>query len=46
MAAEHDVAQAQVYNKAKFKMNDRQRLRVVSNYYDAAVSGTIDAGDC
>ncbi len=36
---------AMTYNKAKFKMNDRQRTRVAKGSWDAAVDGTLNAGD-
>lgn len=36
---------AMVFNKAKFKPHDRQRLRVAKGTWNAAVDGTLDAGN-
>ena len=44
-AAALTAAAAQVFNRGKFKPNDRQQLRVVYNLYDAAAETTIDAGN-
>ena len=34
-----------VYNKAKYKPHDRNKFRVAKGSWDAAVDGTLDAGD-
>lgn len=45
MGATDHTPNAMVYNKAKFKPHDRNRLRVAKGSWAAATDGTLDAGN-